>query len=81
MSVEIIGTKFGAAYHFPEIRTGLMVVFLKDGRGRTPVSLLLPHQLYVESVERLLASAGPGVAVEVCPVRGSEFIEVKKKGL
>ena len=75
--VRVVKTGFGDAYEFPYITAPLIIVFVTGSRGRVPMRILLPHQLYVEDVKEMLEEVDEPVAyVQVCPVHSTAFIRV-----
>lgn len=70
-------TRFGQAVDLdlPEGTTAI-IVSVNSGQGYQPKRLLLPHQLYVDTIRKLLAD-NPGTrAITVHPIRSSESVDV-----
>ena len=75
--LKTVKTPFGRAYDIKGAGD-LLVVFVNNGHGREPCRLLLPHQLYVKDVERMLCGPGAAMEVEALLVHSKDFLFVAR---
>lgn len=80
-SLKVVGSTFGMYLNL-EMPEGTDVVILcyNEGTGLRPLSLLLPHQMYVKDLERIFKEIPGATEIVAIPAKSSDYITLARNG-